>query len=59
MLGPYLFVYNNNVYYFSDLFNDNRLRVTKLPSAMPLSREAKETEVKSPGGKNLLLVNKN
>ena len=30
MLGPYLFVYNKNVYYFSDFFNDNRLRVTKL-----------------------------
>ena len=42
MLGPYLFVYNNNVYYFSDFFNDNRLRVTKLPSAMPPSPKAKE-----------------
>ena len=42
MLGPHLFVYNNNVYYFSDFFNDNRLRVTKLPSAMPPSRKAKE-----------------
>ena len=60
MLGPYLFVYNNNVNYFSDFFNDNRLRVTELPSAMPPSRKAKEkTDVKSPGRKNLLLVNKN
>ena len=42
MLGPYLFVYNNNVYYYSDFFYDNRLRVTKLPSAMPPSRKAKE-----------------
>ena len=42
MLGPYLFVYNNNVYYFSDFFYDNRLRVTKLPSSMPPSRKAKE-----------------
>ena len=59
MLGPYLFVYNNNVYYFSDFFNDNRLRVTKLPSAMPPSCKAKEkTDVKSPERKNLLLVNK-
>ena len=42
MLGPYLFVYNNNVYYYSDFFYDNRLRVTKLPSSMPPSRKAKE-----------------
>ena len=42
MLGPYLFVYNNNVYYYSDFFCDNRLRVTKLPSSMPPSRKAKE-----------------
>ena len=42
MLGPYLFVYKNNVYYFSDFFNDKRLRVTKLPSAMSPSRKAKE-----------------
>ena len=42
MLGPYLFVYNNNVYYYLDFFYDNRLRVTKLPSAMPPSRKAKE-----------------
>ena len=42
MLGPYLFVYNNNVYYYSDFVYDNRLRVTKLASAMPPSRKAKE-----------------
>ena len=42
MLGPYLFVYNNNVYYYSHFFYDNRLRVTKLPSSMPPSRKAKE-----------------
>ena len=42
MSGPYLFVYNNNVYYYSDFFYDNRLRVTKLPSSMPPSRKAKE-----------------